>query len=230
MYSRTRHPFLRCSTSDCVNYTSHLDLHFLKPHKLYIFFFYSNKDRGILFHHPTLAARQTPFSVLLEWLNQCWEWNGKATRAQGFPLTISMQTPPRQVSYIFCVSDRIPSFSCLCATTAFPTLPLRSPGILFIYLQQLIIMTSGYKPPETGSWWGFPWASQPGSEGKQCYFHRHNGVLSRMCYVRNTHFQHTNTLYQVTGSSQNVLASLIMLNTSKRPAKFQWAEISYCTE
>lgn len=119
MYSRTRHPFIRCTTSACVNYISRLDLYFLKPHKLY-FISSSNKDWGILFHHPTLAASQTTYFSFSTSGSISAE---NETREQGFPLTIKMWTPPRQVSYILCVPDRIPSFSCLCVSKAFPTLP-----------------------------------------------------------------------------------------------------------
>lgn len=68
VYQRTRHPFIRCSTSACVNYISHLDLYFLKPHKLCFFFLFKQKP-GDSFPPPD-SGRQKKTSLFFLLLNQ----------------------------------------------------------------------------------------------------------------------------------------------------------------
>lgn len=109
VYLRTRHPFIQCSTSACVNYISHLDLYFLKLHKLY-FFLIQTKTGGFfsttqLWQPDKLPLFPSP-QVAQSMLRMKWKSNYRT----GVSLTVRMQTPPRQISYILCISDRIPSF------------------------------------------------------------------------------------------------------------------------
>lgn len=135
VYLRTRHPFIQCSTSACVNYISHLDLYFLKPHKLYFFFSYSNKDRGILFHHPTLAARQTAsFSFSSSGSINAENELERPLEDRGFPHNKNADTSETDFLYSAYQTGSPLFFPVYVPPKALPTLPLRRPGIQFIYL------------------------------------------------------------------------------------------------
>lgn len=143
------------------------------------------------------------------------------------PHTKNAERPPSQVTCILCVPDRIPLFPVYVSPKPFP--PSHSVLMEFSLLtcNSLLewLADTNLERQEVDE--GFLGQVNLEVKGKQCYFRRHNGVLSRMCCVYNT----LSAYQQHCTSSQEVpKVSFRCLTTGKRSARFHWAEIRYCID